>query len=696
MFSSISNVLLLAFGFGFVIFFHELGHFLAAKWAGVKVEQFAVGFGQALLSWRKGLGVRWGSSQEEFRQRLMEYCREHQIFTPEPSALQLDRAATALGLAETEYRLNWIPLGGYVKMLGQDDLKPGSVADDPRAFNNKSIGRRMVIVSAGVIMNVILAAIGFMIIFRVGFKVPPAIVGTVLPGSPAQAAWKIVDGKTVAVGLSPGDRILYLNDRSQSDFEKLKLNTLLLQEGVSVPIYVQHPDGTTDHLNITPTRPTEDADFVLLGITPSRALKGLAVDDKLDDEDLDDPQLAFGDLRILRRGDVITAVAGQSVTPDQGWKLDDALQAARGQPVQITVLDTSGKTRQCLVPAHFAERFFFEHPFNFAGLLPRLQVRGLDAKSPVRGILLPDDIIVAFSDPKSSDPPPLPTADEFQKMQNKVGLRGDGMNVTVLRQGKTIELNNLKPSTRLSPTEYSLDVMVGIDEQNPVVAGVLENSPSALVPAGARIVSIDGQAVHSWFDVNYILADLRPQQPATLIAQVGGHEKTFALGKISSDDIASARQNRLVDSLSLQPAITTRKTGNLLVAAQWGIGETRDAILQVYQTVHAMLARNISVKEVSGPVGILTAGYRIAQMGLVRLIWYLSIISANLAVLNFLPIPIVDGGLFTFLIIEKVKGGPLSPRVQTVAQVVGLAILLSVFLFATYQDIFYRLPFLTH
>ena len=56
------NIILLVFGFGFVVFFHELGHFLAAKWAGVKVDQFAVGFGQAMFSWRKGLGFADGVS----------------------------------------------------------------------------------------------------------------------------------------------------------------------------------------------------------------------------------------------------------------------------------------------------------------------------------------------------------------------------------------------------------------------------------------------------------------------------------------------------------------------------------------------------------------------------------------------------------------------------------------------------------
>src|SRR5215471_8370793 len=147
-FGYILSIVLLALGFGFVIFWHELGHFIAAKWAGVRVEQFAVGFGQALFSWRKGLGFRWGSSAKEYEQ----------IVQAEREGVQ-KRDLSHLG--ETEYRLNWIPLGGYVKMLGQDDMNPNANSSDPRAYNMKPIGKRMVIVSAGVIMNVILAGIGF-------------------------------------------------------------------------------------------------------------------------------------------------------------------------------------------------------------------------------------------------------------------------------------------------------------------------------------------------------------------------------------------------------------------------------------------------------------------------------------------------------------------------------------------------------
>ena len=82
---NVVNLLLLAFGFGFVIFWHELGHFLAAKWAGVRVEQFAVGFGQALVSFRKGIGFRFGSTQQEYAARTDEWSKSSGV-TPSASA----------------------------------------------------------------------------------------------------------------------------------------------------------------------------------------------------------------------------------------------------------------------------------------------------------------------------------------------------------------------------------------------------------------------------------------------------------------------------------------------------------------------------------------------------------------------------------------------------------------------------------
>ena len=102
-------------------------------------------------------------------------------------------------------------------MLGQDDLDPNATATDPRAFNMKPISKRMVIVSAGVIMNVILAAIGFFVLFLIGFDVPPPVVGAVLPNSPAQHA-----------GVKVGDRIVEFDGKVQRDFTKIQLNVALV------------------------------------------------------------------------------------------------------------------------------------------------------------------------------------------------------------------------------------------------------------------------------------------------------------------------------------------------------------------------------------------------------------------------------------------------------------------------------------
>src|SRR5262245_29069118 len=112
---SISAIGLVAVGLGFVIFVHELGHFLAAKACDVYVETFSIGFGPALPLCKHKFG-------------------------------------------ETTYKLGLIPLGGYVKMLGEG-AEGEEAEDDPRSFKNKTVGQRMVIISAGVIMNMIFAVI---------------------------------------------------------------------------------------------------------------------------------------------------------------------------------------------------------------------------------------------------------------------------------------------------------------------------------------------------------------------------------------------------------------------------------------------------------------------------------------------------------------------------------------------------------
>ena len=672
--SSAPSIILLVLGFGFVIFFLELGHFLAAKWVGIKVEQFAVGFGQAILSWRKGMGISIGSSGK----KLEELKRQEQS-----GVAGIDTSK----YSETEYRLNWIPLGGYVKMLGQDDMNPNSQAEDPRAFNKKSIGARMIVVSAGVIMNIILAAIGFMVLFLMGFNAPPAVVGNITAGSPAQKA-----------GLEVGDRILYFNGAYQHDFTKISLNVALSQPGKPIPIYVEHPDGTREHLTIEPQADSATRGFLGLGISPAMELRGIKTKDAATMEE--SLRLSSPSMSAVRPGERIVAINGKMIPSleadnaklkhaDQVRKnihfLDQAVQDSGGKDVELTLENAAGQTRTEKIKPSFG-MVYGADSLNFGGMVPRTTVVSLINESVVKGKMQPGDVILAVSD--SSGQKSNPSADELKQWLDDAGHRGEKVSVKVLRDGKELTFADITLGN-IGNRHYGLGVGLGFDDQHPVLAQILTDSAAAKaqIPAGATLTAINGQPVQNWFDVQKILASAEAKQPVQIAYTAEGGQSLKTAVDMSAEELATVRSHRFVLPLLLQELIEPRQTNNPALAAWWGVVETRDFVLQFYLTLKRMVQGTISYTNMMGPVGIFVAGTHFADKGTDWLIWFLAMISANLAVVNFLPIPIVDGGLFTFLIIEKIQGRPLSARTQSIAQIVGLAILVSVFLLVTYQDI---------
>ncbi|MEY2725754.1 MAG: Metalloprotease MmpA, partial [Planctomycetota bacterium] len=199
--SMIENVLSVVFGLGLVVFFHELGHFAVAKWCNVHVERFSIGIGPILWSRQKG---------------------------------------------ETEYALSLLPLGGYVKMLGQDDMDPNQmtsteIAVNPRAYSSKTVLQRMAIISAGVIMNVVTGFLFFVLAYSGGLLEPAPVVGAVLTGYPAWDA-----------EVRPGDRILEINGDRVRTFIDVQEAIMLSSEDLS--ILVQRSDGSEETLSLMPSR----------------------------------------------------------------------------------------------------------------------------------------------------------------------------------------------------------------------------------------------------------------------------------------------------------------------------------------------------------------------------------------------------------------------------------------------------------
>ena len=262
---------------GVLIVVHELGHFFMARLAGVGVERFSIGFGPVL--WR-------------FRGKETEYC------------------------------VSAIPMGGYVKMMGDDEnpLEGGKgAAIDPRkAFNGKSLGARFLIVFAGPAMNFVLAVVIAALMFMlVGRPVAPAQVGRVTDGGPAAQA-----------GLQTGDRIISIDGAAVPYWEDVA-RVVQAAGPRALKMVVQGPAGERA-VDLTPTQAKrrdlfgDEQSVWEIGASPY-------IPATIGDTVAGDPAAQAG----LKPGDTVTALEGQAVT---SWDdLAEKIHQRAGQPTRLQV-----------------------------------------------------------------------------------------------------------------------------------------------------------------------------------------------------------------------------------------------------------------------------------------------------------------------------------------------------------------------
>jgi regulator of sigma E protease len=203
---------------GVLIFFHELGHFLVARLLGVGVERFSLGFGPKLVG--KKIGI-------------------------------------------TEYRISAIPLGGYVKMVGESPDSELDPSDIPFSFTHKHVFKRILIVAAGPLFNILLALIIFFGIFQIsGLLILKPGIGDVNEGSPAHMA-----------GLKKNDLVVSIDGVDISSWEDMA-NAIMASKGKTLAISVLRGD-TILTKNVTPEVKkfknifNEDVDRYVIGITAS-------------------------------------------------------------------------------------------------------------------------------------------------------------------------------------------------------------------------------------------------------------------------------------------------------------------------------------------------------------------------------------------------------------------------------------------
>lgn len=733
--STIWALMLFVLGLSIIIFFHELGHFLAAKWVGVRVHRFAVGFGKRLFGYRGGEGFTFGTrpeySLEELAQRKF---------------------------GETDYCMNLLPIGGYVKMLGQDDIiidekDNVTFTDDPRAFNNRTVGQRMFVVSMGVVFNLLFAALAMMLLYLIGVQKAAPVIGEITSTSPARGL------------LHEGDRIIAFNGARLDTFEGFVAQTWLSDGAEAVRLKVQRQGKMLENeIVVTPRIDprTGIAQLELLPMTTTRAMRdGVPVNDYPNSKE----------------GDVWTHVDGQPV--ETAYDISRIFGASGGRILPVRV-----KRPKPNLPGEFSEEtvqqraylrmlpaFFASDPESettdsdhLLGLQRRRVIGEVHENTPAKKAgFQENDVIVEWAGF------PNPTHSELREANNRNAGREIKVIVERNREGR-VELRvtpkrafKLFGQPGLATAGVSLAGSVEAD--GPVVAAVAKGSPAEALnlPRGSRLISIDGKPVLTWFDVaaafkeaagreievryrnNDVEGGGRMKVPSSIVNEINlpdgaellaidgeetvkvpdgkgreipfsirhptaarllfsqkiGQEVKVRFSRSIGSDVEEATFRVREDNIDpwqmrVKYQIDTDRFevltelvsahGNPWTALLMGVREAKRVTQMVFLSMTKLASRGGGADQVAGPVGIAVIGVQVAKTGLIELLFLLAFLSVNLAVINLLPVPVMDGGQMVFLLIEKIKGRPLNFKIQMWTTLAGLAAIILIGIVVTIQD----------
>ncbi len=650
--SMVFAIFLVILGVGLVIFIHELGHFLLAKWNDVKVEKFSIGFGPTLFGFRRG---------------------------------------------ETEYVIAAIPLGGFVKMLGEGEGTDDEQArtTDPRAYPNKSVGARMAIITAGVIMNVLLGLVCFIYAYGHGMEEMPAIVGAVVPASPAYRA-----------GMRPGDEIVAIDGRREVRYKTLLLNVSLSRRDQVLHFLVRRPgrDQPID-MDIQPVREAK-IDHPTIGIGPAA---GLEIGTFLAPAGMPSPP-AYPGLEQIKKESVIDTLAAAGPADGEPTRLSSyedykrMLAANLDRPIKHVIerrASSSGddgpvkeRVELTLLPAHFVD---------FGMWMTMEPISAVQAGTPAdaAGFRAGDRILKVGG--AEIDPMRLPDlcrknagrpmtfeveragADGGPKVQTLTATPDDSPPWDKPWGTRDLDIPGLGLCIPISTKVVAVKPDSPADRAG-IKAGDIINSMTIKPPKDAKgsddeseTVKFDDGSV-GWPAAFWAL-QRRPGLDVTLVV----NKASQPIHVQPEPDPSWSYPYRGLGVLLLQRKMPPQPIG---AAIRLGYEDTIENILNIYATLRSLSTGRVGVGGLGGVITISRIAFSFARLGLTYLIYFLGILSINLAVLNFLPVPPLDGGQMAFLIAEKVRGRPLPETAVVAVTYLGLFLVLGLMIFVNFQDIF--------
>jgi len=705
-FATIGKVL---FGIGFVIFVHELGHFLAAKFCGVKCDKFYVGFDVP----------RWSL-----------------LGLPMPTRI------AAFQWGETEYGIGLIPLGGYVKMLGQDDNPANAAKEaerirtraaeegvppqsllDPRSYPAKKVPQRMLIISAGILMNLIFAVIMAAVAYRMGISYLTCEIAGVTPGDPAWESGIRTGDKIVQIGKSgePAEHLRFDKDLTI----KVLSAGLGMDEPSPIDVLVRAAGEEPRWARMTPRfRGKGETRRATLGVLAPRSTTLAPRRPVLEygPAGQASPPLEAGDRIIAVDGRPLDRAAANERGDLPAFELDRVLSALRAKPVTLTVERREGgivRSVDSVVPPS---------PVKWLGVSMTIgPIVAVQADSPAaKGGVRKGDVLVSVQGEPIGDPLTLPERCEaippgplrLGIMRRETHPATSGSERTSPAdggQGEPIEVTVERRTGVVTSPLFGMGGYVAIDsigiafDVAPLVARVEPGSEAASqgLVAGDRVVAVqilakneDANAVavewlgkkyseiveldemNNWVSIHGGLQELPPDLEVRLIARRDGRESTISVSPMI-----------VPGSYDVERGLVLTSFQRTHVASAWGeafrLGgrETKERLGEVASVLGLLVRGRLSMNNLGGPIRIAAVAGHEAAQGVSRLLIFLTFLSANLALLNALPIPVLDGGHLMFLFVEAVIRRPVPEKWQNGLTFVGLACLLALMLFVVANDV---------
>lgn len=264
------------------------------------------------------------------------------------------------------------------------------------------------------------------------------------------------------------------------------------------------------------------------------------------------------------------------------------------------------------------------------------------------------------------------------------GYSGD-MNFSVMRTAEgdptiiTLTVNNFLSSkeSQENPVGYLakyLEVDIGF-KNNPIIGNVFDQSAAykAELKPGDLVLEIDGKDINFAEDIG---SAVRPNPNTILEFKIQRNDEILYIPvNIESQDNFGVL------------GVSFRESRNLFEALSIGVYETYNLSIKTLQLIGKMISGNVGTENLSGPIGIAQMAGNTAQAGIAPFIYLMGLLSISLAVLNLLPIPVLDGGQLTLLGVEAVRGKPLPEKAENIIYTGGAVLVIMLMIFAVFNDV---------